>query len=142
MPGQCWDNAGTMLCWSNPADQPLGGLASSEQGILSSCIRISEPSVTPLRRIGRRPVACSVALWHDAAMPPQRKKPSKFDQAALEIAEGIANIPVQGKKQAIHLLREIENKKEVPRRTKKLSTKSRTEMKRKSSHAKRKHERD
>jgi hypothetical protein len=69
-------------------------------------------------------------------MMTEKKKMSKFDKAALEIAEGIANIPVEGKKEALHLLREIESKKEAPERTKKLSTKIRTEVKKKASRKK------
>ena len=62
-------------------------------------------------------------MWHDALMATGKKRISKFDRVALEIAEGIANIPVEGKKEALDLLHEIESKKEAPERTKKLSTK-------------------
>ncbi|MGB6482734.1 MAG: hypothetical protein WBE86_04525 [Candidatus Acidiferrales bacterium] len=76
------------------------------------------------------------ALWHDAAMTTRKKKISKFDKVALEIAEGIANIPIKGKKEAAHLLHDIESKGEAPERTKKLPAKIRTEVKKKFSGAK------
>jgi hypothetical protein len=67
-----------------------------------------------------------------------RKKLSKFDKAALAIAEGIANIPLEGRKRAIELLQEIENRPEEPERTKNLSAKIRKEVKKKTSGSKRK----
>ena len=79
-------------------------------------------------------------LWHDAAMTSGKRKLSKFDRAALEIAEGIANIPIEGKKEALHLLHEIESKKEAPERTKKISAKIKAEVKKKTSRKKNKHD--
>ena len=70
-------------------------------------------------------------LWHDADMARKKKKISKFDRIALEIAEGVANIPIEGKKEALHLLKEIENKKKAPERTKVLSARVREEVKKK-----------
>lgn len=75
-------------------------------------------------------------MWHDANMPRDKKKLSKFDKAALGIAEGIANIPLEGQKRAIKLLEELENKPEESDKTKKLSAKIRTEVKNKSSGSK------
>ena len=75
-------------------------------------------------------------LWHDADMSHKKKKMSRFDRVALEIAEGVANIPIEGKKEALHLLREIENKKKVPERTKVLSAKVSEEVKKKTSRRK------
>lgn len=71
-------------------------------------------------------------------MAGEKKKISKFDRIALEIAEGIANIPIEGKKEALDLLREIESKKETPERTKRISKKIRTEVKTKTSRKKNK----
>jgi hypothetical protein len=70
-------------------------------------------------------------------MTPGKKRMSKFDRVALEIAEGIANIPIEGKEEAEKLLQEIESKKEAPRRAKALSSKIRTEVKKKSAKKKR-----
>jgi len=67
-----------------------------------------------------------------------KKKMSKFDRAALEIAEGIANIPIEGKKGALDLLHEIESTKEAPERKKKISTKIKKEVKKKTSRKKNK----
>lgn len=69
-------------------------------------------------------------------MPRSKKKLSKFDKAALDIAEGIANIPYEGKKRAVKLLEDIENKPEESERTKKLSAKIRAEVRKKSSRSK------
>jgi hypothetical protein len=77
-------------------------------------------------------------VWHDAAMPRHKKKISKFDKAALAVAEGIANIPLEGQKRAVELLQDIENRPEEPERTKKLSAKIRKEVKKKASGLKRK----
>lgn len=69
-------------------------------------------------------------------MAAEKKKMSKFDRVALEVAEGIANIPIEGKKEALDLLHEIESKKEAPDRAKKLSTKIKKEVNKKSSRGK------
>ena len=66
-------------------------------------------------------------------MPRDKKKISKFDKAALAIAEGIANIPLEGQKRAVKLLEELENKPEESEKTKKLSAKIKTEVKKKTS---------
>ena len=71
-------------------------------------------------------------------MATEKKRMSKFDRVALEVAEGIANIPVEGKKEALDLLHEIESKREAPERTKKLSRKIKTEVKKKTSRKKNK----
>jgi hypothetical protein len=70
-----------------------------------------------------------MALWHDAAMPPGKKRISKFEKIALEIAEGIANIPVEGKKEAVRLLHEIENRGKAPEGTGAGPAKIRAELK-------------
>lgn len=70
-------------------------------------------------------------------MPRDKKKISKFDKAALAIAEGIANIPLEGQKRAVKLLDELENKPEEAERTKKLSAKIRMEVEKKTSKASR-----
>jgi len=72
----------------------------------------------------------------------EKKKVSKFDRAALEIAEGIANIPIEGKKEALDLLHELENKKEAPERKKKISTKIKEEVKKKTSRKKNKNRKE
>jgi hypothetical protein len=70
-----------------------------------------------------------MARWHDAAMPPRKKKISKFDKIALEIAEGIAKIPVEGEKEAVRLLHEIERKGKAPERREAGPAKIRVESK-------------
>ena len=69
-------------------------------------------------------------------MAREKKRMSKFDRVALEIAEGIANVPVEGKTEALHLLHEMESKKEASERTKKIPTKIRAEVKKKASRKK------
>ncbi len=50
-----------------------------------------------------------------------KKKLSKFGKAALEVAEGIANLPLDGKKEARRLLHELETKAQSRKRTQKPS---------------------
>lgn len=69
-------------------------------------------------------------------MAREKKKMSRFDRVALEIAEGIANVPVEGKKEALHLLHEMESKQEASERTKKIPKKIRAEVKKKASRKK------
>jgi hypothetical protein len=75
-------------------------------------------------------------MWHDAAMPRDSKRLSKFDRAALEIAEGIANIPFEGRKSAVKLLEGLENKPRESKSTKRLSAKLSTQVKKKTSGSK------
>lgn len=41
-----------------------------------------------------------------------KKKLSKFGKAALEVAEDIANLPLDGTKEIVHTAREIKNKRQ------------------------------
>lgn len=68
-------------------------------------------------------IAGGAAVWQDAEMPPMKpkKKLSKFGKAALEVAADIANLPLDGKKEARRLLHELEAKAENRKRTKKPS---------------------
>jgi lipoate-protein ligase A len=73
-----------------------------------------------------------MTLWHHAAMPPDEKnkeKMSRFDKVALEIAEGIANIPIEAEDALTELLKELENTAAAPKAKKHLSAKIRDEMK-------------
>lgn len=73
-----------------------------------------------------------MALWHHAAMSPCKKnkeKMSHFDKVALEIAEGIANIPIEAGDALSGLLEELENTAAAPHSKKRLSAKIRDEMK-------------
>jgi hypothetical protein len=77
-------------------------------------------------------IAHKMALWHHAAMPPRKKnkeKMSRFDKVALEIAEGIANIPIEAGDALTELLEELENTAAAPKAPKLLSAKIRDEMK-------------
>ena len=71
-------------------------------------------------------IAGRAAVWQDAGMSPikPKKKLSKFGKAALEVAEDIANLPLDGTKRVVHAVREIEDKRQQRKRTKKLAAKS------------------
>lgn len=69
-------------------------------------------------RFGQR-VARGFPLWHDARMAREKKKMSKFDRAALEIAEGIANLPVEADEEAARLVKKVKEKKGASKRSKK-----------------------
>jgi hypothetical protein len=62
-------------------------------------------------------------VWQDAGMTPvkPKKKLSKFGKAALEVAADIANLPLDGKKEARRLLHELESKAKNRKGTKKPS---------------------
>ncbi len=68
-------------------------------------------------------IAGRAAVWQDAGMSPikPKKKLSKFGKAALEVAEDIANLPLDGKKEARRLLHELETKAQDRKHTKKPS---------------------
>ena len=73
-----------------------------------------------------------MTLWHHAAMPSRKKnkeRRSRFDQVALEIAEGIANIPIEAGDALSELLEELEKTAVAPKEKKGLSAKIRDEMK-------------
>jgi hypothetical protein len=72
-----------------------------------------------------------MTLWHHAAMPSRKKddgKMSRFDKVALEIAEGIANIPIEAEDTLTELLKELENTAAAPKAKKHLSARIRNEM--------------
>jgi len=63
--------------------------------------------------------------------PKKTKKMTKFDTIALDLAEGIARVPVEGKQAFTELLEEVESKKEAPSNRKVLSAKIRKALSKK-----------
>ncbi len=74
----------------------------------------------PLVLINGGDIAGGGAVCQDAGMAPMKtkKKLSKFGKAALEVAEDIANLPLDGTKEARRLLHELETKAQNRKRTK------------------------
>lgn len=68
-------------------------------------------------------IARADAVWQDAGMSPMKpkKKLSKFGKAALEVAADIANLPLDGTKEVVRTVHEIESKRQNRKRTTKPS---------------------
>jgi hypothetical protein len=59
------------------------------------------------------------------------KKMTKFDTIALDLAEGIARVPVEGKEAFTELLKEVDSKEAAPSKKKLLSAKIRKALSKK-----------